>query len=93
MNTSSVHGSKDRTVTITFQQTLEAIQERRPCSPKSLRRYFKRLRIKPVGSLRSKPHRFAPETPARILDALGEKVVTMSQLRAVKRQAQKARAA
>jgi hypothetical protein len=93
MRTSYVHRGKDLTITITFQQALEAIQERRPCSPASLRRYLRQLHVKPLGRLRTKPHRFPADTPNRILGALGEKVVTMTQLRAVKRQAQKARAA
>jgi hypothetical protein len=93
MNSTHVHKGKGLSFTITFQETLEAIQERRPCSPASLRRYLRKLHIKPLGTMRTKPHRFATDAPARILDALGEKVVTMQQLRAVRRQAQKARAA
>ena len=88
-----VHKGKDLTITLTFQNTLEAIQERRPCSVRSLRRYMKKLRIKPLDKMQTWPRRYAPDTPARVLDALGEKVVTMTQLRAVRRQAQKARAA
>jgi hypothetical protein len=88
-----VQRGKDLTVTITFQQALEAIQERRPCSAASLRRYFRKLQVKPLGSMRTNPRRYPSDAPGRILQALGEKVVTMGQLRAVKRQAQKARAA
>ena len=88
-----IHRGKDLTFTITFRQALEAIQERRPCSPASLRRYLRKLHVKPLGKLRTKPHRFPSDTPNRILGALGERVVTMTQLRSVKRQAQKARAA
>ena len=93
MSTQYVHTGKDLTIKITFQQTLEAIQERRPCSPASVRRWIRKLRVKPLGTMRTSPRFYPPDTPNRILDALGEKVVTMSQLRAVKRQAQKARAA
>jgi hypothetical protein len=93
MSTQYVHRGKDLTIKITFQQTLEAIQERRPCSPVSVRRWIRKLQIKPLGTLRTKPRFYPADTPNRILDALGEKVVTMGQLRAVKRQAQKARAA
>jgi hypothetical protein len=93
MNSRHVHKGKYLTLTLTFQDTLEAIQERRPCSPASLRRYLRRLHIKPLGTLRTKPYRFEADTPGKILDALGEKVVTMQQLLAVKRKAQKARAA
>jgi len=52
-----------------------------------------KLHIRPVGKFRTRPQRYPADTPNRILDALGEKVVTMGQLRAVKRQVQKARAA
>jgi hypothetical protein len=93
MKSRHVHKANGLSITLTFQQTLEAIQERRPCSPSSLRRYLRTLNIKPLGTLRTKPHRFAPDAAAKILDALGEKLVTMGQLRAVKRQVQKARAA
>lgn len=80
-------------MTLTFRQTLEAIQVRRPCSPASLRRYFHKLRVKPVGSLRTNPQYYPADTAVRVLDALGEKVVTMQQLRAVKRHALAARKA
>ena len=93
MSTSFVHRGKDLTVKITFQQTLEAVTARRPCSPASVRRWIRKLGVKPIGTMRTKPRFYPVETPALILDALGEKVVTMTQLRAVKRQAQKARAA
>jgi hypothetical protein len=92
-NNVHIHRGKDLTIKITFQETLEAINERRICSPKSLRRYLKTLKIKPLGSMRTNPRFYPGDTPARILDALGDKVVTMTQLRAIKRQAQKARAA
>lgn len=93
MNTQYIHKGKDLTIKITFQETLEAIQERRPCSPVSVRRWIRKLRIKPLGTMRTKPRFYPAETPNLILDALGEKVITMSQMRAIKRQAQKARAA
>jgi hypothetical protein len=80
------------TTTITFNGILERVQDRRPCSPASARRYLRKLKIKPLGTIRTKPLYYPGDTPDRILFALGEKVVTMSQLRAVKRQAQKARA-
>jgi hypothetical protein len=88
-----VHQGRNLTVTLTFQDMLEAIQERRPCSRASLRRYIRKLHIRPLDKMQTSPRRYSPEAPAKILDALGEKVVTMQQLRAVKRQAQKARAA
>lgn len=84
---------KTATATITFQQVLERIQRLRPCSARNLFRLFKKLNITPEGTVKSYPLKYSPDTPDRILDALGEKVVTMQQLRAVKRQAQKARAA
>jgi hypothetical protein len=71
MQTKHIHHGKGLTLTITFQQTLEAIKERTPCSPASLRRYIKKLKIKPLGLLPTKPQRFPPETPGRILGALG----------------------
>ena len=78
---------------ITFNAIVHHVQDRRPCSSRSVRRYLERLKIKPLGRLRTKPRYYPWDAPYRILDALGEKVVTMTQLRAVKRQAQKARAA
>ena len=78
--------------TVTFNEMLEAVRQHRPCSPKSLRRYIKQLGIRPPAKLRVKPYRYSQGSIIIVLDALGEKVVTMSQLRAVKRQAQKARA-
>jgi len=94
MSTSFVHKGKDLTVKITFRETLEAIQERRPCSPVSVRRWIRKLHIKPLGTMRTNPQFYPADTPVKILDALGEKVATMGQLRAVKRQAilRKARA-
>jgi hypothetical protein len=93
MSTQHIHRGKDLTIKITFQDTLEAIKPRRPCSAASVRRWIRKLGIKPIGLLRTRPQFYPVDTPARILDALGDKVVTMSQLRAVKRHAQKARAA
>lgn len=93
MNSKHVHHAKDLSITLTFKQTLKAITDRRPCSAGSLRRYIRKLHIKPVGTIRTRPYRFHPDAPQIILDALGDKVVTMQQLRAVKRHAQKARAA
>ena len=93
MKHTHVHKGKDITIRLTFQDTLEAITERRPCSPASLRRYFRKLGIKPIGSMRTSPQLYPPDAPSRILEALGEKVVTMTQLRAARSQARKARAA
>lgn len=93
MNSQYVHKGKDLTFTLTFQDTLKAIQERRPCSPASLRRYIRKLRIRPLGRLRTNPQHYPADTPAKVLDALGDKVLTMQQLLAIKRQAKKERAA
>ena len=93
MSTTFIHKGKDLTIKITLQQTLEAIKPRRPCTARTVRRWIQKLKIEPLGSMRTRPFLYPADTPARILDALGEKVVTMGQLRAVKRQAQKARAA
>jgi hypothetical protein len=92
MNYQYVHKNKNMTLTLTFQQVLETVQERRPLSKASLRRHINKLRIEPADTSQTRPRRWPADTPTRVLDALGEKVVTMSQLRAVRRQAQKARA-
>ena len=93
MSNQYVHQAKDLTLTLTFQDTLKAIQARRPCSTASLRRYIRKLGIRPLGRLRTNPQHYPADTPAKVLDALGDKVLTMQQLLAIKRQAQKARAA
>ncbi len=93
MHTKHIHRGKDLTFTLTFQQTLEAVSGRRPCSGATLRRYIRKLGIRPAGNLRTRPLRFSADTPNRILSALGEKIATMAELRAERARAQKARAA
>ena len=93
MNSKHIHEGKGLTITLTFQQTLEAIKERRPCSAGSLRRYIRKLDIKPVGTIRTRPRRFPLDAPVRILNALGHRIPTMNQLRAARAKAQKARPA
>lgn len=80
--------------TLTFEQVLEALEDRsRPCSKATLRRYFKKLHIKPEGAIRTRPARYAQDVPDKVITALGERIVTMPQLLAVKAKAQKARKA
>ncbi len=79
--------------TLTTREILEGVRQRRPYSRTGLLNILKRLQIHPVGKIRSHPSHYPPNTIDKVLDALGEKVVTMTQLRAVKRQVQKARAA
>jgi hypothetical protein len=76
----------------TFEQILKAVQERRPCSEATLRRYLRRLHIKPVGKLKTKPARYEPGAAQRVLGALGEKIVTLTQLRAERAKARRAAA-
>jgi hypothetical protein len=81
------------TATLTFDEILESIQARRPCSPESLRRYLRKLKILPVGELRTRPRHYPGDSASKVLTALGDKVVTLSQLKAERAKAQRARAA
>jgi hypothetical protein len=72
---------------------LNGVQQRRPYSRTDLLGLLVKINVSPVGKLRTRPQRYPADTVDRVLNALGEKVVTMTQLRSVRRQAQKARAA
>ena len=77
--------------TLTFNQVLAAVNEQRPCAKTTLINHLQKLQI---GSLtKERPHRFAPDTPQRVLKSMNTRIVTLRELRAVKRKAQEARAA
>jgi hypothetical protein len=90
MNCKYVHKGKNMTITLTFQQGLEAIRERRPLSAASLRRHINKLKIQPVDTNHTRPRRWPADMPDRVLDALGEKVLTMTQLRSERAKARRA---
>jgi hypothetical protein len=77
--------------TLTFNEILTEIQKQKPCSVVTLRRYFRQLKIRPLGTIQTRPLRYAVDTPARVLEATGVRIVTMAQLRAERAKALAAR--
>ncbi|HYG23389.1 MAG TPA: hypothetical protein VEH04_11450 [Verrucomicrobiae bacterium] len=72
---------------MTFQQIFERVTERKPVSKRQLRRYFKPCEIQPVG-MRQRPQQYPDDAADRILAKLGLKIVSMAELRDVRRRAQ-----
>jgi hypothetical protein len=87
-------------------QILQEIRKHKTCSNTQLHRYLAAFNINPVG-IRQRPQRYPDETTARILSALGFEasacpdpacpkkangIPTLSELRAERTQARKARA-
>jgi hypothetical protein len=75
---------------LTFEQVLAIINERRPCSRSTLVRHMRKLGVMPVGKIRTCPLYYEADVPAKILEAVSGRIVTMPQLRAVKRQSRRA---
>jgi hypothetical protein len=81
---------------LTFEQILAAVQARRPCSEATLRRYLRKLEVRPIGSIKMRPSRFAPDAMGKVLAALGlpqERLPSLKQLGNARAKAQRARAA
>lgn len=78
----------------TVQQILVRVRLRDTCTRQNLYQHFKRLNIKPKTRHR-RPQLYPEGTTEKIVEWLKQngRVLSMTQLRAVKRQAQKARAA
>ena len=81
--------------TLTMREILDGVNQRYPITRTGLRSILIKIQVSPIGKIRVKPMRYPPDTVDRVLDAVaGRGVVTMRQLRAVKRQvALKARVA
>lgn len=77
-------------MTITLREVLKGVQQRRPYSRTGLLGILNKLQIRPVGKFRTHPSHYPPDTVNRVLDALGEKVVTMTQLRAERAKSRRA---
>lgn len=78
---------------MTLLEVQKKMEPKRNCSLVQVRRYVRKLGIKPIGNIRTRPRLYPDDTADRILTELGLKLVTLTQLRAERRRAQKARAA
>jgi hypothetical protein len=75
-----------------LEHILAEVQVGKTCTRRQLYRYLKRFKIAPIPP-RKRPQLYPEDAAETILTKLGLKVVSMRKLRAVKRQAQKAKAA
>jgi hypothetical protein len=93
--------------TVTFPEILDAVRRvKGDCSEVTLRRYLRDFDIQPAGVVRQRPLRYPSDTAQRVLSYLGlaeapagaptirrpGRIVTMSELRAIRTKANKEKA-
>ena len=80
------HFGTNSSHSMTIIQIQERVSERKPVSQKQVFRYLKVCKIKPAG-LRQRPQQYPDDAADRILETLGLKIVSMNELRDVRRRA------
>lgn len=78
---------------MTIDQITHEVNRVKPVSRRQVLRYISDFEIKPVSKHRQRPQIYPDDSAARIITELGLGVVTLNTMRAVRRKAQKARAA
>ena len=76
---------KTAQTTLTQQELYTIVTATRPCSQRTFKRWLQKLEIKPSGKFPTRPPRYSLETPAVMLEGLGEpKIDSLAKLKSIR---------